>query len=355
MNEESIILTKNAIGLLEKLITIPSPSGNEAKTAAVLKKFLSSHGIKAKQKHNNLLVKNDGFDPEKPTILLNSHHDTVKPGQGWQTDPYESVREDDILYGLGSNDAGASLVSLIAVFMYFNRMSELNYNLILLITAEEENTGAHGMSAMVEDIKMSDFAIVGEPTGMELAVAEKGLIVLECTARGKTGHAARDIGNNAIYSALKDMAWFESYKFSRESDVLGAVKMTVTMVEAGIQHNVIPDKCKFTVDIRSTDVYTHEEILETISKNIKSEITRSSLWLNPSSIERNHTLVNAARAVGIPLFGSPTLSDQALLPMPSVKIGPGRSERSHTPNEFIHLSEIEQGINIYIDLLGRLL
>ncbi len=347
-------VTTEAVDLLKELIRLPSPSGDEDKTADLLLNFLKERGIPAERKCNNLMAVNRAFDERKPTILLNSHHDTVKPGKGWSADPYEPVITDGRLTGLGSNDAGGPLVSLLAAFLYFYERKDMKYNLLFLATAEEESTGPNGMTLMVPDISFADFAIVGEPTGMAMAVAEKGLIVLECTAHGKTGHAARDTGENALYHAVDDINWFRNHCFSRVSDVLGPVKMTVTMIDAGIQHNVIPDSCNYTVDIRSTDVYTHEEIMDTITANITSEITRSSLRLNPSSIDRGHPVVLAAGKMGIPTFGSPTLSDQALLPMPSIKMGPGLSERSHTPNEFIGLSEIHEGIAKYITLLSEI-
>lgn len=355
MNEPVENLTEEAVALLRELIRYPSPSGGETKTAEVLSRFAEDHRVIPERKHNNILIKNRYFDPEKPTILLNSHHDTVKPGSGWMSDPWTPVLEEGRITGLGSNDAGASLVSLLVLFLYFFNREDLKYNLIYLATAEEESTGAKGMSAMVPEIEFADFAIVGEPTGMQMAVAEKGLIVMECAALGRTGHAARDTGENAIYKALEDISWLAGYRFPRVSDVLGPVKMTVTMIKAGSQHNVVPDLCTFTVDIRSTDAYTNEEIVEIIRDHISSDITRCSLRLNPSSINRDHKLVSAAQELGLTLFGSPTLSDQALLPMPSVKIGPGQSERSHTPNEFIYVDEIREGITLYIKLLNRIL
>jgi acetylornithine deacetylase len=345
------VLYSEAKQLLVDLIGTPSLSGNEAKAANIIQKYLERFCLSVERKYNNVWAVNRFAVPGKKTLLLNSHLDTVKPNIGWKIDPYKPKEYQGKLYGLGSNDAGGALVALFAVFKYFYDRPDLPYNLMYTATAEEETTGANGISAILRSIGVIDLAIVGEPTGMDLAVAEKGLIVLECEAKGVAGHAARDLGENAILKAIPDIQWFSSYKFDRISKYLGPVKMTVTQINAGYQHNVIPDSCTFTVDIRTTDVYTHEEIMDVINKNISSEVKRGSLRLNPSGIPDEHTLVKAAKKLGISTFGSPTLSDQALLNVPSVKMGPGRSERSHTADEYIELNELEEGITKYIQLL----
>ncbi|APF18485.1 peptidase M20 [Caldithrix abyssi DSM 13497] len=348
-------LTNEAIELLKQLIKRPSFSGQEDETAALIEAFLQEKGVATSRKHNNVWALNKNFDPTKPTLLLNSHHDTVRSVQGWQTDPFEPVVNDGKLIGLGSNDAGGPLVSLLAVFVYFYEKENLSYNVIMAATAEEENSGEKGIRSVLPEWGAIDLAIVGEPTGMQMATAEKGLMVLRCRAHGVAGHAARNLGENAILKAMKDIEWFSTFQFPRVSKLLGPVKMTVTTIQAGELHNVIPDRCDFTVDIRTTEVYTHEEILDLIRQNIESEIVRTSLRLKPSSIDAGHELVKIAEKMGISTFGSPTLSDQTYIEAPSVKMGPGMSERSHTPNEFIYLREIEDGIRKYVQLLERLL
>ena len=348
-------LKKQAISLLKKLISISSFSGEEDETANLIQKALNDRGIDHQRKHHNVYASLPGYDSNKPTLLLNSHHDTVKPSSGWDSDPFQPVVEDDKLIGLGSNDAGASLVSLMAVFEYFYDKRDLNHNLILALTAEEENSGVNGIRDILPKLGTIDLAIVGEPTGMQMAIAEKGLMVLRCTAEGRTGHAARDTGDNALYKALADINWIQNYEFPEKSPLLGPAKMTVTMVNAGTQHNVVPDVCEFTVDIRSTEVCDNKMILELFKKNVVSNFKQPSLDLNPSSIPVEHDLVKVAESLGIKTFGSPTLSDQTYISAPSVKMGPGLSERSHTPNEFVYLSEIEEGIDIYIQLLEKFL
>lgn len=348
-------ISEESLNLLKSLISTPSISGQEDEAAELIGRYLVFKEIFFERKINNIWLKSSFFDINKPTLLLNSHIDTVKPNAGWKGNPYEAVEQDGKLYGLGSNDAGASLVSLLGTFIYFRDRKDLNYNIIYAATAEEESSGANGITAILEDLGKIDLAIVGEPTGMDMAIAEKGLIVIECEAKGVSGHAARDIGENAILKAYDDIQWFSNYKFDRESKFLGPVKMTVTMINAGYQHNVIPDRCTFTVDIRTTDAYTHDEILDIIQKNIKSEIARCSLRLNPSSLPEDHPLVQTAREMGMRTYGSPTLSDQALLKTASVKMGPGQSERSHTADEFIFINELESGICTYIELLENFL
>src|SRR5690606_619775 len=295
------------------------------------------------------------FDESKPTILINSHHDTVKPNPGYTKDPFKAIVEDGKLYGLGSNDAGGCLVSLIAAFVHYYQDKNLAYNLCLIASAEEEISGKNAIEEAYKHVVDCDFAIVGEPTLLDLAVAEKGLMVLDCTAHGESGHAARDEGVKSIYNAIEDINWFNTYKFPKESEFLGPVKMSVTVINAGSQHNVVPAECKFVVDVRTTDVYSNVEVLELIQSHVKSDVHARSTRLNPSTIAVEHPIVQAGLSLGKKLYGSPTMSDQALLPIPSIKVGPGFSARSHTADEFIYLKEIEDGIKFYIELLGEVL
>lgn len=352
---ETGVKSSQIINLLKDLICAPSQSGDEDVTASLLIDFIKKHVDEISHKDNNVWVRNKHFNSNLSTILLNSHHDTVKPNAGWKMDPYAPNEIDGKLFGLGSNDAGGSLVALLAAFLHFYEKEQLKYNLIFSATAEEETSGDKGIRSILPDFGEITMAIVGEPTGMQMAVAEKGLMVLHCRAFGIAGHAARDAGENAIYKAMRDVEWFRTYKFPRQSERLGPVKMTVTGIEAGIQHNIIPDSCTYMVDIRSTDAYSHKEILETIEENIEAEIEECSNDLNPSSVSNDHILIQAAKELNISIFASPTLSDQALISAPSVKIGPGLSERSHTADEFIYLNEIEEGIESYIKLLRYLL
>ena len=344
-------LTYEATELLKQLISIESFSGQEDKTAEAIEKFFAMHGVITFRKGNNVWANNSDFDSNKPAILLNSHHDTVKPNAGWTLNPFEPTVKDEKLFGLGSNDAGGALVSLIATFLHFNSQKNLKYNFIIASSAEEENSGKNGVVFVLPELGKIDFAIVGEPTEMKMAVAEKGLMVIDCIAKGKAGHAARDVGENAIVNAMKDIEWFHSFKFPKVSETLGPIKMTCTIINAGAQHNVIPDICKFTVDVRSTDAYLNEEIVEIISKHVKCEVVPRSTRLNASGIEKNHLLLKTAEKLGIETFGSATSSDMPLLKVPAVKMGPGRSERSHTADEFIFLEEIQDGIKTYIQLL----
>jgi len=344
-------LYEQALGLLQELIATPSFSREEENTAAVLADFLKRQGVAVRQQRNNVWAFNRHYDPAKPTLLLNSHHDTVKPSPGYTRDPFTPILEEGKLYGLGSNDAGGCLVSLVAAFLYFYHDQALKYNLVLAATAEEEISGRHGLELILPQLGTLEAAIVGEPTEMQLAVAEKGLLVLDCVAQGKAGHAARNEGLNAIYQALPDIAWFQSYQFEKESAFLGPIKMSVTMVQAGTQHNVVPDACRFTVDVRLTDAYTMEEVLDTIRKHVKAEVSPRSMRLKPSGIALQHPLVQAGVRLGRKTFGSPTTSDQALLPVPSLKMGPGYSGRSHMADEFIYLHEVEEGVRGYIQLL----
>jgi acetylornithine deacetylase len=344
-------LVAESIELLKQLIAIPSISKEEHGTADAIAIFLESKGVLSNRLGNNVWAVNKYFDDTKPTILLNSHHDTVKPNSGYARNPFTADVVDGKLYGLGSNDAGGSLVSLIAVFLNYFGQKDLPFNLVLAATAEEEISGAGGIESIFASLPTINFAIVGEPTLMQMAIAEKGLLVLDCVARGKHGHAAREEGDNAIYKALKDIEWFRTYKFPRVSSLLGEMKMSVTVIHAGQQHNVVPAECKFTVDVRVTDAYSLEETLEIIRSNVACEVTPRSLRIRPSFIDLDHPLVNAAKNLGINIYGSPTTSDQALIQAPSVKIGPGDSARSHTADEFIFVDEIKVGIETYIRLL----
>lgn len=346
-------LTESAISLLKQLIATPSFSREEDKTALLIEQFLTDQSIPFRRKKNNLWAYNQYFDPAKPTLLLNSHHDTVKPNPSWTLDPFEPLVQDEKLYGLGSNDAGGCLVSLLATFCYFYDRSDLQYNMVMAATAEEEISGREGLEMIVDDLPPISFAIVGEPTEMQLAVAEKGLLVIDCTAHGRSGHAARNEGENAIYKAIQDINWLTTYQFPKVSPTLGPIKMSVTIINAGTQHNVVPDACTFTVDIRVTEQYTLEEIIETIRQHISSEVKPRSIRLKPSSIPVEHPIVQAGLAMGRTTYGSPTTSDQALLNCPSLKCGPGHSGRSHTANEFIYLREIEEGVKGYIAMLEQ--
>jgi acetylornithine deacetylase len=348
-------LTQDAIELLKDLIATESFSKTEDQTADIIEEFFRSRNIPYKRKKNNLWAKNKYFDSTKPTVLLNSHHDTVKPNPSWTLNPFNPSVKDGKLYGLGSNDAGGCLVSLIATFCYFYHRTDLKYNVIIAPTAEEEISGREGLEIVAPELPPIEFAIVGEPTQMHLAVAEKGLLVLDCIAHGKSGHAARDEGENAIYKAIKDINWFQTYKFPKVSENLGPIKMSVTIINAGSQHNVVPDTCKYTVDVRVTEQYTLEEIIEEIRKNVSSEVVPRSIRLRPSSIPMEHPIVQAGINMGRNTYGSPTTSDQALLDCPSLKMGPGDSARSHTADEYVYLSEVEEGVELYIKMLEKVI
>lgn len=348
-------IQNQTLELLQKLIGVPSFSKEEEKAAEVIRKFLKSRKIPFETRHNNTWAKNRHFNFLKPSILLNSHIDTVKPVEGWNKDPFTASIEGNKLYGLGSNDAGAALISLLATFLHFYEHDDLKYNLIFAATSEEEISGKNGIE-QIEDVSSScEFAIVGEPTEMKMAVAEKGLMVLDGIVKGKAGHAARNEGVNAIYLAMVDVQWFQNYQFKKINPVLGPVKMTVSMIQAGTQHNVVPDTCKYTVDVRTIPEYTSDQLLEIIRDNVKAEIKPRSTRLQPSQIDKEHLIVKAAEKINIEIFGSSTLSDQALLKIPSVKIGPGKSERSHTADEFVYLQEIEDGLKIYTKLLEQVI
>jgi acetylornithine deacetylase len=354
MSSDISILKKNAIELLKQLIATPSFSKEEDNSSSLIKEFLEKQGIQTEQHLYNIWAKNKYFDKSKPTILLNSHHDTVKPNKGYTLDPFSPIEKEEKLYGLGSNDAGGSLVSLIAAFLYFYDKENLKYNIILTATAEEEISGHNGIEALLPRLDKIDSAIVGEPTQMNMAVAEKGLMVLDCIATGRAGHAAREEGENAIYKALQDIKWFSSYKFDKISDLLGPVKMNVTVIETDNKaHNIVPAQCKYVVDCRVNELYTFEEILDIIKANVKSEIKPRSTRLRSSAIALDHPIVKAGLKLGRSYYGSPTTSDKALMNFPALKIGPGDSARSHTADEYIYIDEIKNGIELYIQLLNR--
>lgn len=343
-----------AIDLLKGMITRPSFSREETAVADYLAAQWQQAGHKVFRKGNNLWLIAPDFDFGKPALLLNSHIDTVKPAAGWNRDPFTPEEDEEgCLFGLGSNDAGASVVSLYAAFCQLAER-EQPYNLIFLASCEEEVSGKNGIESVLPELPPITFAVVGEPTGMRPAVAEKGLMVLDCVAKGKAGHAARNEGINAITEAMKDIAWFSSYQFPEASDFLGPVKMTVTIIHAGTQHNVVPDRCEFTVDIRSNECYTNEQLFELISQQVQCEVKARSFRLSSSRTPLDHPFVRRAALMGLEPFGSPTLSDQALMRFPSVKIGPGDSARSHGADEYIRPMEIREAIDLYVRLLDGL-
>ncbi len=344
-----------AVALLKQMIETPSFSKEEAKTGNLIENWLQGFGVKTNRLKNNIWAKNYHFDVNKPTILLNSHHDTVKPNKAYTRNPFESKIENGKLFGLGSNDAGGCVVSLLTLFVHFYKKENLNYNLIIAITAEEEISGDDGIKSLLPLLPEIDFAIVGEPTQMHLAIAEKGLLVLDAKMDGIPGHAAHENTENPIYKSLEDILWFQNYEFLKVSKTLGKVKMNVTQIQAGNQHNMVPAICEFVVDVRVNDCYTNEEVFKIIDENTKSEITARSFKLNSSSISENHPIVRAGIEIGRETYGSPTISDQTFLKCPSLKLGPGNSTRSHSADEFIYVKEIEEGIDIYIELLSKIL
>jgi acetylornithine deacetylase len=347
-------ITERCISLLKGMIEIPSVSRDENKRADFIENRLCEWELNVNRSGNNIWVKNNYWDEGKPIILLNSHIDTVNTSGGWTYDPFKATEEGDKVTGLGSNDAGASVVALLGAFLHFYKNKSLPYNLIFCASAEEEISGINGISSIIDQLGKINIAIVGEPTGMQIAIAERGLLVLDCEAKGKAGHAARDEGENAIYKAMDDIKILREYKFPLQSDILGSVKITVTQINAGHQHNIIPDSCKFVVDIRTNEHYSNKDVFEVISGLIKSEISARSFRLNSSGIKSDHPVIKRGIELGLTTFGSPTTSDQAVIPYPSVKIGPGDSARSHTANEFIYKSEIQDGIKTYINLLEGL-
>ena len=348
MTQEQYV--SDAVELLKKLIATPSVSRNEKDAADIMEQTIRSYGFEPQREANNLWIIDPHYDESRPTLLLNAHIDTVKPVASWSRNPFSPDVEDGVLYGLGSNDCGGGLCSLLQNFRMLTEKPQ-SYNLIYLASAEEEVSGKDGITRALPLLPHIDLAIVGEPTGMNPAVAEKGLMVLDVIAHGKSGHAARNEGVNAIYEALDDMRWIRDYKFEKVSEFLGPTKMTLTVVNAGTQHNVIPDKCTMLVDIRTNEFYDNEEVYEFIRQHLKSEVKAHSFRLKSSRIDPEHPLIKKCVAMGMKPFGSPTLSDQALMHFPSFKLGPGESSRSHSANEFIRISEIRDAIAKYETLL----
>lgn len=347
-------MDKQVIELLKRLIATPRTSRNETEAADLLEEQMRQWGLLPQRTGNNLWEIAPGYDAKRPTLLLNAHIDTVKPVSAWTRDPFTpELTAEGKLYGLGSNDDGASLVTLLATYCKL-RDTQQAYNLIFVASAEEEVSGQNGISSVLPLLPPISVALVGEPTSMEPAIAEKGLMVLDCTAKGKAGHAARNEGDNAITHAIEDIQWFNTFRFPEDSPLLGPVKMTVTIINAGTQHNVIPDTCNFTVDVRSNECYSNEDIYNMVRENVKSEVKARSFRLNSSRIDSNHPLLQRALSLGKTPFGSPTLSDQALMHFPSMKMGPGDSRRSHTADEFIMVSEVKDALQTYLKLLDGL-
>ena len=343
-------LYDSAVELLTRLIEIPSYSKEESSTAEVIEEFFTARDIEVHKSGNNVWAFANIFDKNKPTIWLNSHHDTVKPNAGYTKDPFLAITQDGKLYGLGSNDAGGPLVSLMAAFSHFYGQ-ELPFNLIMIASAEEEISGKNGIASVINQLPACHLAIVGEPTLMDMAVAEKGLMVIDAKVHGKAGHAAREEGVNAIYLALDDLQKIKDFEFQKVSEFLGKSKVSATVIHSGHQHNVVPDLCEYVLDVRVTDAYTLEGALEELKDALQAELVPRSLRLQSSHVPQGHLILKVGEKLGLNTYGSPTLSDQALIPYPSVKIGPGDSARSHSADEFIYLNEIQKGIEGYIQLL----
>jgi acetylornithine deacetylase len=349
-------LTANAISLLKNLIETKSFSQEEENTATLIEGWFNENEIPFQRTKNNIWATNKHFDKNKPTLLLNSHHDTVKPNSAYTKNPFKAIVENGKLYGLGSNDAGGCLVSLMATFTHFYTQENLHYNLVIVASAEEENSGKNGLNSMLPIIPKIDVAIVGEPTLMQLAIAEKGLVVFDAVVAGTPSHAAHPNNNNSIYNTIEVLQWFKDFKFEKTSKALGAVKMTVTQIAAGSQHNVVPARVDLVIDVRVNDAYSNQEIATILQEQAPcTKITPRSLRLNSSAISTEHDLVKAGIAMGRETYGSPTLSDQASLSCQSLKLGPGDSTRSHSADEFIYVAEIEEGIQIYIELLNKVI
>ena len=352
--QEIEFIYEEAITLLKTLINIPSISKQEDKTAKTIYQWLTSFGAETHYVKNNVWSQNKYFDDAKPTILLLSHHDTVQPSTNYSRDPYCPEVIDGKLYGLGSNDAGGPLVTLLGIFKYFYAKDNLPFNLVICAAAEEEISGKNGVELALKHLPKIDFSFVGEPTGMQVAVSEKGLMVCDCVAKGKAGHAARDEGVNAINIAMKDIQWIEQYQFPKTSATLGPVKMTVATINGGVKHNVVPEHCEFIVDVRSTDAYSNAEILKIMQDNMRSTVTARSFRLQPSQVSLSHPIIKILSNCGIETFGSSTMSDQALLNCPSVKFSPGESARSHTADEYIYLSEIKSAFEFFLPFFETL-
>lgn len=345
-------MNQELIDLLKSMVAIPSLSREETAVADFMEKWMKEHDLPVFRKGNNLWVDADPSS-DKPVLLLNGHIDTVKPAGGYTREPFEAVEEDGCIYGLGTNDDGASVVALLGAYMKLSE-KEQPYHLIYSATAEEEVCGRNGIELIIDEIGPVALGIIGEPTGMQMAVAEKGLMVLDCTAHGKSGHAARNEGINAIYEAMKDIEWFRTYRFEKVSPFLGPVKMSVTMVNAGTQHNVVPDTCTFVVDVRSNGLYSNPEILDFVKQSVSCDVKERSTRLNSSHIDLSHPVVQRGVSLGLEPFGSPTTSNQAVLHFTTLKIGPGQSSRSHTADEFIKIEEITSSIGVYVSLLDGL-
>lgn len=346
---------QEAIALLQRLIAIPSFSSREEGTADAIEAWFHTFDIPCRREQNNVYALNKHFDHSKPTLLLNSHHDTVAPNEAYTRDPFQPIIEDGKLYGLGSNDAGGCLVSLLGTFAYFYEQEGLSHNLLMIASAEEESSGPNGLNSMLPKVPEIALALVGEPTQMQLAIAEKGLVVFDAVVSGTPSHAAHPNTDNAIYNCIEVLQWFKDFKFEKVSPVLGPVKVTVTQINGGSQHNVVPARVNLVVDVRVNDCYTNNEISDILRKQAPCEIKARSLRLNSSSIPLEHPLVQSGIALGRKPYGSPTLSDQAALSCPSLKLGPGDSTRSHSADEFIYVKEIEEGIALYIEILKRFL
>jgi len=349
-------LYQNAVLLLKQLIATPSFSKEEDHTADSIAAFFDAYNVVYSRLGNNIYASNKYYDAAKQTLLLNSHHDTVRPNKGYTLDPFEPIEKDGKLFGLGSNDAGGCLVSLMATFLHFYEQANTKYNIVFAASAEEEISGVNGIELALPHLGNIDFGIIGEPTKLEMAVAERGLMVIDCTANGRAGHAARNEGENALYKALDDINWIRNYKFEKVSDLLGETRLTATIIETdNKQHNVVPAQCKFVLDARVNELYTFEEILNTLAANLKSEFLPRGTRMKSTSIALDHPLIKAGIQLGKGYYGSPTTSDKALMPFPTLKMGPGDSARSHTADEFIYLHEIKEGIETYIKLVEQII
>ncbi len=349
-------LYNDAVALLKQLIATPSFSKEENDTAEILMQFFEQRGVEHARVGNNIYAKNKYYDAAKPSVLLNSHHDTVKPNKGYTLDPFTPVEKGGKLFGLGSNDAGGCLVSLIATFLYFYEAKDAKHNVVFAASAEEEISGVNGIELVLPFLGNIDYGIVGEPTKLEMAVAERGLMVIDCTANGRSGHAARNEGENALYKAVDDINWIRNKRFDKVSELLGESRLTVTVIDTeNKQHNVVPSQCKYVIDVRVNELYSFEEILADLKANLKSDFKPRTTRMKSTSIPLDHILVKAGIKLGKGYYGSPTTSDKALMPFPTLKMGPGDSARSHTADEFIYLSEIEEGIGTYIKLVDQIL
>ena len=352
-SKERTSYVAEAVDLLKRLIATPSVSRQEDVAANIMETALEKYGFECRREKNNVWAVSPDYDETQPTVLLNAHVDTVRPVSTWKRDPFVPDLSDGRLYGLGSNDCGGGLVSLLQVFRVMSSRVR-QYNLVYLASAEEEVSGNDGLSRALPLLPKIDVAVVGEPTGLQPAIAEKGLMVLDITAHGRSGHAARNEGVNAIYEALDDMLWLRDFKFEKVSSLLGPTLMTLTVVNAGTQHNVVPDRCNMVVDVRTNELYTNEEVFDIVRSHMRSDVSARSFRLHPSHIDENHPLVRRCVEIGLKPFGSPTLSDQALMPFPSLKLGPGESARSHSADEYVRIDEIENAISTYIELLDGL-